>query len=1087
MKKLSFFFLMMVAAITMATAQVTATWNFQTMGSGDVAIQSTTGTVASDVEGIVLTVDATSGKLQSRGSDAQFNQGTVIQVPVISTNDVVTVTSYPGYHNYTIGGVAAEADTETHTATALEVNAGHVDVVATGSAYLYLISVVQVEPSAGGNSYDNEAVSFSWLVGNEDNATAHEAAAIDALQTSSVVVGTDLVVGTKSDYAANSGNMMVTYQPSTSNAGCDIADMIEYTVQMKKGITFTIDSIAYDALKDGTDGAHYSWSYTQDGVEGTQIEVDAATVLRNNSANASTANLKHVEAITGTAARSFSLRFYISHTANNKKIAISNVHIYGKVNGAQEVRAFQPFELDFRNVAELPATPAGVISMTGTCRQDDHGLDNFRMVVPVDGPVRLTLGGCQYSSTDAQVIFANRDLNGDGLTHSEYDYFSIDVKTPGCYHNGGVATWVYNYEEPDTLTIVGGQYTPYIKMEPCDLLPMCKVTYYDTDGKTVVGEETVQGGSALLFAYGASDVTVAEGKAFRGWFNSASVSATKVLEGATIQANTKLYAKATDIEVVTPIARFIYELNKTYFYVEDHEAITVTDGQYHDAQHGWDFHNGSTIQLPVAGKALVSLGLCRYADSTMVVVTDANGAVVDQFCNKAADSADGAEYTVRYNGPATTLTFTFGGTSYVHRVTVYNVVDFVSYDEATGYYMIPANDANSFLLALVEANGTGNRKIFLPNGTYDLGELVLTTVSGNNISIIGESMEGTILKNAPAVENEGIGTTATLYNTSDGLYIQDLTIQNALDYYASGSAGRAVCLQDKGKNTICKNVKMLSYQDTYYSNAPQRFYWEDCEIHGTVDYLCGDGDVVYNRVKLVNESRSKDGNTGDCTVCAPYTSASCLWGYVFLDCQIDTKSASFNLGRSWGGESKAQYIRCQDLTNKLVANRWTKAGMNIAAYKFKEYGTMDKDGNVTTPTSNVVKFTHSSGDLEYETVLSADEAAAYTVANIYGDWAPDDIAAQVTLYNVETATAIAIYENDVLTEIVAGNTALVEGTQYRAANGRGGFGPLFTYTAQPEMALDEIEAVKANLFLENGVLYIEKAGHVFTTTGVMVR
>ena len=141
-------------------------------------------------------------------------------------------------------------------------------------------------------------------------------------------------------------------------------------------------------------------------------------------------------------------------------------------------------------------------------------------------------------------------------------------------------------------------------------------------------------------------------------------------------------------------------------------------------------------------------------------------------------------------------------------------------------------------------------KIFVPNGKYDLGKTCLTKISGNNISLIGESMEGTIIVNAPDVANEGIGTTATILNTGKNTYLQDITLQNALDYYGSGAAGRAVCLQDKGANTICKNVRMLSYQDTYYSNANNAFYWETSEIHGTVDFICGGGDVFFNKCLL---------------------------------------------------------------------------------------------------------------------------------------------------------------------------------------------------------------------------------------------
>lgn len=910
---------------------------------------------------------------------------------------------------------------------------------------LSLMAVSALSMNLMAQSFTDAAATFTWTVGNEKEATfdAEQFGAI--VNKTTTVFGSDLTIGTRSDYAANSGVEMVTMMPGTSNAGCVPTDMAEYVVKLKKGLTLTVNSITYDNLKDGTDAAYYSWSYTVDGVESEPEPVLAENILRNNGANASTASLGHTFEINAEACQTFTFRIYISNTANNKKQAFSNICINGVINGEPQPRAFKDFELDLRNRAEnvsADEVPEGVV-IEGSTRNDMHGYDNFKATIPVDGPVQITLGGCQYSNTSAYVYNAAGEQLGE-----------IDVKSCGCYHNGGSVNWVYNSEEADVLTIVGGQYTPYIAAKGCDLIPMCTVKYFDVDGKTLIGEEEVEGNSALTYAYGAADVTVAEGQAFRGWFNSTQATALKVAEGTAIQQDIDLYAKASVIEVPTNTSRYVYELNKPYFYVEDHEAIDM-DGYYHDAQHGWAFNGGQHISLIVAGNAYVSLGNCRYSAESLATVTTAEGVVIDEFQVKADDSADGAEYTFFYEGDATTLTITFSGTTYVHKIVVANVLQELAFNEATGYYHIASGDVGSLLLAIAAANSTGNVCIYLEDGVYDMGETVLTTISGNNISIVGESMEGTIIRNAPLVENEGIGTTATLYNTSDGLYLQDLTIQNALDYYKSGSAGRAVCLQDKGKNTIAKNVKMLSYQDTYYSNAASRFYWEDCEIHGTVDYLCGDGDVVYNRVKLVNESRAKDVESGDCTVCAPYTSASCQWGYVFLDCQIETFSKSFNFGRSWGGESKAQYLRTIDLSGKLVESRFTAAGMNVAAYRFKEYMTMDAEGNVTTPESHVMNFTHSTGNYEYETVMTEEEAAQYTLENIYGEWAPDLTAAQV----VATAEDFAAPEGTYLVDgEIYVNEFPADAQLVRKANSRGGFGPAVQYDAPVSIEQVEVPA-----------------------------
>ena len=140
--------LLLVFACIAKAQDVTAIWDFQkNLPEGintATNFQGSTGDVNSTVEGITMHVDATTGKLKGRTSDAQFNTGTKLQIPVKSAKDVVTVTSYPNYHNYTIGGVAATADATDHKATSAEVAQGYVEVIATGGCYLYQVKVVHV-------------------------------------------------------------------------------------------------------------------------------------------------------------------------------------------------------------------------------------------------------------------------------------------------------------------------------------------------------------------------------------------------------------------------------------------------------------------------------------------------------------------------------------------------------------------------------------------------------------------------------------------------------------------------------------------------------------------------------------------------------------------------------------------------------------------------------------------------------------------------------------------------------------------------------------------------------------------------------
>ena len=141
---------MLVLSLAAKAGDVTAVWDFKNDLPAGIntatAFEKSSGEVQSTVEGITMFVDATNGKLKGRGSDAQFNNGTIIRVPVKSTSDIVTVVSYPNYHNYNVGGTAADADEVNHKATTAEVAQGYVEIESTGSSYLYSIQVLQVSP-----------------------------------------------------------------------------------------------------------------------------------------------------------------------------------------------------------------------------------------------------------------------------------------------------------------------------------------------------------------------------------------------------------------------------------------------------------------------------------------------------------------------------------------------------------------------------------------------------------------------------------------------------------------------------------------------------------------------------------------------------------------------------------------------------------------------------------------------------------------------------------------------------------------------------------------------------------------------------
>lgn len=313
---------------------------------------------------------------------------------------------------------------------------------------------------------------------------------------------------------------------------------------------------------------------------------------------------------------------------------------------------------------------------------------------------------------------------------------------------------------------------------------------------------------------------------------------------------------------------------------------------------------------------------------------------------------------------------------------------------AEAQIVVEAGNAESLLQAIEQANkqnaGATSKRLFIlvPNGVYDLGKRTLTAITGHRIALVGESMEGTVIVNAPDVEDEGISKTATLLNQGHETYVQDLTLKNALDYYHSGAAGRAVCWQDKGDRTMMKRVRMLSYQDTYYSNNEQgRSYFEDAEIHGTIDFICGAGDVFFNHCLLVTERRRTEGGGRD-IIAAPRTSKT-AWGYVFSHCTIRNDDSEFLYARGWREHPRCVWLYTTlETPEMLQPTRFEPKGMRTIQNDFYEYGTTDGEGRDIMPRSNVVTFTLNGESHAVETILTEQQAAKYTLKNVFPDWQP---------------------------------------------------------------------------------------------------
>ena len=530
------------------------------------------------------------------------------------------------------------------------------------------------------------------------------------------------------------------------------------------------------------------------------------------------------------------------------------------------------------------------------------------------------------------------------------------------------------------------------------------VRYFDTNG-TLLGRDMVEAGSALTYRYTAADLTIPAGQLFRGWRNGDELL---VAEGTPVTADLSLFAKATDIEVAAIGNYFCYDMARDSFYPDDHELLTISGGAYH-SNLGWSFSPGGSIAVQVAGNAVVNI------------------------------LTDGKPTTYRYEGAPTTLTFNPGKGEYIRGVKVYNVATIPAKNDA-GYYVLSAGDGAALLLMLETAQD--GDKIFLPDGMYDLGHETLTPVRAQ-ISLIGQSMDGVLIVNHPIYS--GMNCAETLVLQADNIYVQDLSIRCDVSYPTSLAHGVGIAVQVQGDKSIFKHVSLQGNQDTYYSNGPatQRGYIEDCRIEGTVDYICGGGDIWFENVLLYNNARKNDD-----VIIAPSTEAATRYGYVFNRCTIDGvagQAGRWHLGRGWKHSPAGTWL---NTTCKLPPSPQGYTHMNAGLrVRFHEYNTQTTDGKMIT--GHNITGLHYAADSD---PIYLDKAGIYTYANVVkgsDNWDAAAIAAQVKANPavIDAEAAYLVEDNGAFVAILKGAqlTAEHKGKTFRQANQRGGFGTPVKY------------------------------------------
>lgn len=349
---------------------------------------------------------------------------------------------------------------------------------------------------------------------------------------------------------------------------------------------------------------------------------------------------------------------------------------------------------------------------------------------------------------------------------------------------------------------------------------------------------------------------------------------------------------------------------------------------------------------------------------------------------------------------------------------------------------------------LIKANaagGTERYRIFVPDGEYNIrgtSPLTSTEVTGNlwgkdlngtptqtvaltmtdykdhvfyngrsilssdNISIIGQSQDSTIIYSDPRVCGLYRSPIFSISNNVKGTYMQDFTLENRFcnsmgnqpDAYLAGSedgkkdnAGGAPSIMDNGYHTVAKYVTLKAHDGTYVSSPVKDQqtdnYYEDCQLWGMHYALLKAGQTWWQNPKVVLRYNSKRPAR---LSCIEHFSTQ-PWGYILKDGVFTAENAAarsknekaFCLG------TYVRYSPVQTLLNMKFDVASAAVGYDVRiqgggeVIRFHEYGSVSAAGvPVDLSTRSTSIFSPGAGSDDY--VLTANQAAEYTIENMFG-------------------------------------------------------------------------------------------------------
>lgn len=258
-------------------------------------------------------------------------------------------------------------------------------------------------------------------------------------------------------------------------------------------------------------------------------------------------------------------------------------------------------------------------------------------------------------------------------------------------------------------------------------------------------------------------------------------------------------------------------------------------------------------------------------------------------------------------------------------------------------------------------------KIYVKKGTYK--EKLIVPSWLQNVEIIGEDVQNTIITNADHANMNNMGTFRTYTVKVEGNHItfRNITIENN-----APKLGQAVALHTEGDCLRFINCRFLGNQDTVYTGvAGTRLYFEDCYIEGTTDFIFGPSTAWFENCTIHSKANSY--------VTAASTPENIKYGYIFNNCKLTAEEGvdKVYLGRPWRPYAYTLFMNCE-LGKHIVKAGWDnwRNPKNEKTARYAEYKNTGEGADI----SQRVSWARQLSDKDVKMVVKSE---FYTFSNTW--------------------------------------------------------------------------------------------------------